>query len=165
MSIKYEIAQHATANPSNVLSGGTYGGHMFSIKLNSDTDNGNLVAVGDWIGLDQFAEATATKFEGKIVEKMGNGNYLVMVTDPGDSVLVYQVPVGAEDWTNTWKKESNLYNVAGDIVRCYGLVKYDRFEVSKEGFYGTPEVGKSITGVDKKKMVVGAVTNTTPEGN
>ncbi len=31
MSIKYEIAKHATANPSNVLSGGTYGGHMFSI--------------------------------------------------------------------------------------------------------------------------------------
>lgn len=25
MSIKYEIAKHATANPSNVLSGGTYG--------------------------------------------------------------------------------------------------------------------------------------------
>ena len=24
MAIKYEIAKHATANPSNVLSGGTY---------------------------------------------------------------------------------------------------------------------------------------------
>ena len=46
MSIKYEIAKHATANPSNVLSGGTYGGHMFSILLGSDTDNGNLIAVG-----------------------------------------------------------------------------------------------------------------------
>lgn len=48
MSIKYEIAKHATANPSNVLSGGTYGGHMFSILLGSDADNGNLIAVGDW---------------------------------------------------------------------------------------------------------------------
>ena len=154
MSIKYEIAKHATANPSNVLSGGTYGGHMFSILLGSDTDNGNLIAVGDWDSLDLFKEAAVTKFEGKIVEKMGNGNYLVLVTDPGDAVLVYQVPVGAEEWTNEWKKESNLYNKTGGIVRCYGLVKYDRFEVSAEGFNGTPEVGSSITGVANKKLTV-----------
>ena len=72
MSINYDIDQHATANPSNVVSGGTYGGHMFSILLTSDTDNGNLVAVGDWLSLDLFAEATVTKFTGKIVEQMGN---------------------------------------------------------------------------------------------
>lgn len=154
MSINYKITSHSTCNPSNVLSGGTYGGHMFSIQLESDADNGNLVAVGDWLSLDLFAEATATKFEGKIVEQMSNGNYLVLVTDPGDAVLVYQVPVGAEDWTNTWKKESNLYNVAGDVVRAYGLVKYDRFEVSAEGFEGTPTVGATISGVTNKKLTV-----------
>lgn len=155
MSIKYEIEKHAVANPSNVLSGGTYGGHMFSVKLTSAADNGNLVAIGDWIGLDLFEEAEVTTFEGKIVEVMPNGNFLVMVTDPGDATLVYQVPVAAEDWTNTWKKESNMYNETGDIVRTYGLVKYDRFEVSKEGFTGEdPEVGKKITGVSSKKMTV-----------
>lgn len=156
MSIKYNVDQHATANPSNVVSGGTYGGHMFSIQLDTDTDNGNLIAVGEWIGLDLFAEAAVTKFEGKIVEKMSNGNYLVLVEDPGDAVLVYSVPVGAEDWTNNWKKESNLYNEAGSIARAYELKKWDRFEVSAEGFNGTPEVGKSITGVADKKMTIGA---------
>ncbi len=77
--------------------------------MGSDTDNGNLIAVGDWDSLDLFKEAAVTKFEGKIVEKMGNGNYLVLVTDPGDAVLVYQVPVGAEEWTNEWKKEKATY--------------------------------------------------------
>lgn len=155
MSVFYEIEKHATANPSNVLAG-EYGAHMFSIQLESDCDNGNLVAAGDWLSLDLFAEAAVTKFTGKIVEKMGNGNYLVLVEDPGDALLVYQVPVGAEEWTNTWKKESNLYNKAGDVVRAYELKKWDRFEVSAEGFSGTPAVGKAITGVTTKKMVVGA---------
>ena len=127
---------------------------MFSVELTTDADNGNLIAVGDWKSLDLYTEAAVTTFEGKIVEKMGNGNYLVLVTDPGDAVLVYNVPVGAEDWTNTFNKESNLYNVAGDRVRCYGLHKYDTFEVSAEGFDGTPEVGKVITGVSAKKMTV-----------
>lgn len=154
MNITYTISQHAVANPSNVLAA-NYGEHMFSILLDSDADNGNLIAVGDWKSLDLFAEKAVTTFTGKVVEKMANGNYLVLVTDPGDAVLVYNVPVGAEDWTNTWKKESNLNNKAGDIVRCYGLRKYDRFEVSKEGFTTEPTVGAEITGVTNKKMTVG----------
>lgn len=154
MSIFYEIAKHATANPSNVLAG-EYGAHMFSVQLESDTDNGNLIAVGEWLSLDLFAEAEATSFTGKIVERMGNGNWLVLVEDPGDAVLVYQVPVAAEEWTNTFKKESNMYNKAGDVVRCYELKKWDRFEVSAEGFEGEPAVGAAITGVSNKKMVIG----------
>ena len=116
MSIFYEIQKHATANPSNILAA-EYGAHMFSVELSSDCDNGNLIKVGEWLSLDLFAEEAATSFTGKIVEKMGNGNYLVLVEDPGDAVLVYQVPVAAEEWTNTWKKESNMYNKAGDVVR------------------------------------------------
>lgn len=154
MSIFYEIAKHATANPSNILAA-EYGAHMFSILLDSDCDNGNILGVGDWISLDLFAEAEAPAFEGKIVEQMGNGNYLVMVTADTDAVLAYQVPIAAEEWTNTFKKESNMYNKAGDVVRCYGLRKWDRFEVSAEGFEGTPTVGAAITGVSNKKMVVG----------
>lgn len=154
MHVGYVISQHANCLPSNVLAA-TYGNHMFSIKLTSDTDNGNLIGVGDWDSLDVFAEDTPTSFTGEIVEKMADGNYLVLVTADTDAVLVYQVPVGAEDWTNEWKKELNLYNKAGDIVRCYGLVKYDRFEVSEAGFDGTPTVGASITGVSNKKLKVG----------
>lgn len=154
MSIFYQLATHATALPSNVLAG-EYGAHMFSVLLDSDTDNGNLVAIGDWLSLDLFAEKAVTSFKGKIVEQMGNGNYLVLVEEPGDATLVYQVPVGAEEWTNTFKKESNLYNKAGDIVRTYELKKWDRFEVSKEAFDGEPKVGAAIASVSNKKMVIG----------
>ena len=153
MSMFYEIAKHATANPSNVLAA-EGGAHMYSILLDSDTDNGNLIAVGEWESLDLFAEAAVTTFEGKIVEQMGNGNYLVLVENPGDAILVYNVPVGAEEYNNRFKLESNLYNKAGDIVRCYGLVKHDRFEVSKEAFSGTPTVGAEIKSVAGKKMVI-----------
>lgn len=154
MSIFYEIAKHATANPSNLLAA-EGAAHMYSILLDSDTDNGNLIAVGKWDSLDLFKEAAVTEFEGEIVEQMGNGNYLVLVKNPGDAVFVYQIPVGAEEWNNSFKKESNLYNKAGDIVRCYGLVKHDRFEVSKEGFEGEPVVGAKINSVSNKKMVIG----------
>lgn len=154
MSVFYEIAKHAVANPSNILAA-EGGAHMYSVLLDTDTDNGNLVGIGEWLSLDLFAEAEVTIFTGKIVEKMGNGNYLVLVENPGDACFVYQVPVGAEEWTNAWKKESNLYNKAGDRVRVYGLVKHDRFEVSAEGFEGTPVVGAAITGVANKKMVIG----------
>lgn len=155
MSIYYKIDRHATCNPSNILAA-EGGAHMYSIQLESDADNGNICKAGDWLSLDLFAEAPASGFTGKIVEKMGNGNYLVLVEDPADCLLIYQVPVGAEDYNNTFKKESNLYNLAGDRVRAYGLVKHDRFEVSAEGFNGTPEVGKAITGVTNKKMDVEA---------
>lgn len=154
MSVFYEIAKHATCLPSNVLAA-EGGAHMYSVELGSDADNGNLIGIGEWKSLDLFEEAAAPAFTGKIVEKMANGNYLVLVTADTDACLVYQVPVGAEEWTNKWKAESNLYNKAGDIVRVYGLVKHDRFEVSAEGFEGDPAVGAEITGVTNKKMVVG----------
>lgn len=155
MAINYSIAKHAFCNPANVLAQ-NYGEHMFSIELNSDTDNGNLVAVGDYKSLDLFTEAEVTTFEGKIVQKMGNGNFLVLVTEPGDAVLVYEKPLIAEEYSNNFKKLSNFYNKAGAVVRCYGLHKYDRFEVSAEAFNGTPEVGKTISSVSNKKMVIGA---------
>ena len=153
MTIAYTIAKHAVANPSNVLAA-EGGEHIYNILLSTDADNGNLVAVGDWAEYDVFEEAAVTTFEGKVVEKMPNGNWLVLVTEPGDACLVYQAPIAAEDWTESWKKESNMYNKAGDIVRSYGLHLHDRFEVSAEGFSATPTVGATISGVASKKMVI-----------
>ena len=155
MFIKYELGKHATANPSNLLAA-EQGEHIFSVELTTDADNGNLIAIGDLKSFDLFKEKAVTTFTGKIVQKMPNGNFLVLVEDAGDACLVYNVPVAAEEFTSRWKNESVMYNKAGSIVRAYGLRKWDRFEVSAEGFTGTPEVGKSITGVADKKMTVGA---------
>ena len=60
----------------------------------------------------------------------------------------------AEDWTNTWKKESNFYNANGDVVRGYDLHKGDVFEVSADGFDGEPAEKATVT-CENKKLKIG----------
>ena len=155
MHVAMSTTKHATALPSNVLAQ-DYGAHIFNIELASAADNGNLVAAGDWKELDVFEEGAVTTFTGKIVQKMPNGNWLVLVTNPGDALLVYQKPLTQYDSPAELTKEEFFYNKAGDIVRCYELRKWDRFEASAEAFTGTPAEGASISGVASKKMTIGA---------
>lgn len=156
MSVAFSVTKHAMGYPSNVLAQRS-GEHVFSIKLSTDTDNGNLVAAGDWDGLDVFKEAAVTTFGGKIIQKMSNGNWLVLVTNPGDALLVYEKPLSPYESPKDLLSEKAFYNKAGDRVRAYGLHKFDRFEVSDEAFSGAdPAVGKVISAVTDKKMVVPA---------
>lgn len=154
MDIHYSVDQHAVALPNNVLSQ-DYAGHIFNVYLSTDTDNGNLVKIGDWKEYDVFNEAAVTEFEGKIVQKMPNGNWLVLVTNPGDAKLVYQKPLNPVESPREFTKESAMYNKAGSIVRAYELHEFDRFELSDLGFDGTPSVGATISGVSNKKLTVG----------
>lgn len=152
MAIKYSIDKHAIAFPSKLLAQNG-GKHIYNIELATDTDNGNLVARGAFIDLDTYEEATASTFEGVIQKQAANGNWYVEVVNPGDSLFVYMQAFIAEDWTNKWKKESNFYNAAGDMVRGYELAVGDVFEVSAEGFTGTPVAGATVS-VANKKLVV-----------
>ena len=147
-------ATHARALPSNVVSQ-RYGNHMPSVRIDTDTDNGNLIAVGDWVAWDYFAEAAVTSFTGKIIAQDKNGDWVVLVTDPGDAVFVYQKPLTPYESPEQLLSEKTMYNQAGDIVRTYVLTKFDRITVSTEGFTGNdPAVGATISGVTNKKMVV-----------
>ena len=155
MTVDFQVGAHAVGYPNNVLAQ-RQGEHVYSVQLTTDADNGNLVAIGDWDRMDVFKEAAVTDFEGKIVEQMSDGNWLVLVTDPGDACLVYQKPLTPYEAPASLRAESAMFNKAGSVVRCYGLHKHDRFEVSAAGFSGTPAKGKCITGVTGKKLVVGA---------
>lgn len=107
MAIKYAIEKHAIAFPSKLVA--QQGGeHIYNIELKNDTDNGQLVAKGKFLDLDLYEEGTVTEFEGKIQKQAANGNWYVEVVEPGDALFVYMQAFIAEDWTNTWKKESNL---------------------------------------------------------
>ena len=152
MAIKYSIEKHAVAFPSKLLAQNG-GKHIYNVELATDTDNGNLVARGAFIDLDLYEEAAATTFEGVIQKKAANGNWYVEVKNPGDALFVYMQAFIAEEWTNKFKKESNFYNAAGETVRAYELAVGDVFEVSAEGFNGTPEAGKTVS-VANKKLVV-----------
>lgn len=153
MAIRYEIEKHAVAFPSKLLAQNG-GKHIYNIVLSTDTDNGNLIARGDWDSLDLYKEAAVTTFEGVVREQAANGNWYVEVTNPGDALLVYQQPVIAEEWTNRFKKTSNFFNAAGDRVRCYELAVGDIFEVSAEGFSKTPTKGAKIQAVADKKLTL-----------
>ena len=152
MAIKYSIEKHAVAFPSKLLAQNG-GKHIYNIELATDTDNGNLVKRGDFIDLDLYEEDTAATFAGVIQKQAANGNWYVEVTDPGDALFVYMQAFIAEEWTNKFKAEANFYNAAGDIVRGYELAVGDVFEVSAEGFTGTPEAGKTVSVADKKLVV------------
>lgn len=150
--IKYVIEEHAVAFPSKLVAQNG-GEHIYNIELATDTDNGNLVAKGDFIDIDLYAEAEVTEFEGVIRRQANNGNWYVEVVNPGDALFVYMPAYIAEDWTNKWKAEKNFYNASGETVRGYGLHVGDIFEVSELGFDGTPDAGKTVT-VASKKLVV-----------
>lgn len=153
MAIKYAIEKHGTAFPSKVLAH-EGGAHIFNIELSADCDNGNVVKKGEWISLDLYAEDTASTMKGVIRQQATNGNWYIEITEnPDHELFVYQVPIIAEEWTNSFKKESNFYNLAGDVVRAYDLAVGDIVEVSAEGFTGTPVAGAEVTVANKKFVV------------
>lgn len=155
MAIRYAIEKHAVAGASKLLAT-NYGGHIYNVTLSSDTDNGNIIKRGDWISFDNYAEDTATTFNGVIRQQAANGNwYVEVLEDMGfDALLVYNVPVIEEDFNNKFKAESNYFVAKGEVARAHQLYKGDIFEVSAEGFDGDPEVGATITSISDKKLVV-----------
>ena len=57
------------------------------------------------------------------------------------------------NYDSRFKDDKLFYNAAGDVVRAYVLHKHDIYELSKEGFEGTPEVGKTVTITGRKHVV------------
>ena len=154
MAIKFEIEKHAYCFPTKVLAGNG-GEHILNIELTNDADNGSIVSVGDYVSFDNYKEAADTaNFEGKIIDVAADGNFYVEVVNPADCVLIYEVPVIAEqNYDSRFSSIKNFYNVAGDVVRGYVLHKHDIYELSEEGFEGTPEVGKTVTITGRKHVV------------
>lgn len=153
MAIKYTFDTHAIAFPSKTLAS-KGGRHIYNIQLTTDTDNGNFVGKGDFVELDLYKEATVATISAKIVGKAANGHFYVEITADTDALFVYQEPLIAEEYSNTFKAERNFYNAKGDVVRAYELAKGDVVEISAEGFDGTPVVGTEITAISDKKLKI-----------
>ena len=146
--------KHAVAESTNLKA--TIVGNIWNIKATDDIDNGCIVKRGDYVAPEYYAEAAATEFTGKIIEKAANGNFRVEVTAVGElEGLVLSVPLIYEEYTTRMQEESNFYNAKGDLLRVYQLYVGDVFTLSAEGFDGTPEVGKTVSVVSKKVKVTG----------
>lgn len=148
-----QFTKHAVAGSSKLKA--TVAGHIFNIKIDEDLDNGTLVAKGDYVAPEVYKAKDSTGFAGVILDRAANGNWYVEVTEPGDALLLLSVPLIYEEYTKSMQHESNFYNAAGDIVRAYELYENDIFELSAEGFEGTPEKGKAVT-VENKRLKIGA---------
>lgn len=154
MAIKFSIEKHAVAYPSMMLA--TNGGkHIYSVELDKDTDNGQIVAKGAWKGQQYYGVKDSTGVEAVVLEQAANGNWYVEITKPADGLFIYQVPMIEEEYTKEFQKESNFYNLKGDIVRAYEMAVGDIVEVSEGGFNVKPEAGKTLT-VENRKFKVAA---------
>lgn len=160
MAVDYSLnATHAVAFPSKLqaASGSPF---IFNITLTEDLDNGTLIGKGDWLSFNNYeqddAPGSGAAFAGVIQEQAADGNWYVEVTsvDPiTPTLLVYQDPILPTNWTNEFQSLKAFYNEEGDVVRAYQLAPHDIFELSAEGFDGTPSKGKAVS-VDNGKLKV-----------
>lgn len=147
----FNFSKHAVAGSSKLKA--TVAGNIYSVKIDEDLDNGSILAKDAWLAPEYYSAKDSTGFAGVIVEQAANGNWYVEVTEPGNALLVLQVPMIYEEYTTQCQHESNFYNEAGDIVRCYELVKGDIFELSAEGFNGDPVKGATVSVTNKQVTV------------
>lgn len=155
MAIKNTIAQFPVAYPSKVVA--RDGVHLYSIQHDDDLWNGAVIAKGDYVSLDLYKEAEATKMNAKIVDTAANGNYYVEILEDipaSQALLVYNPPVIEEEYNKTFQLESNFYIPAEMEARAYSLREGDIVELSKDNFTGTVTVGASITSIADKKWVI-----------
>ena len=155
MAIKYVISQFPTAFPTKCLAS-KYAAHILNIELTEDAWNGKMIAKGDYKSLDLYSEGLVapTEFKGKVLEKAPNGQWYVEVEDATDVYMVYNTPLIEEEYSNTFKKETNFFVPAGEVARAYTLCKNDVIALSEDNFDGTPTKGAAITGVSGGKLTV-----------
>ena len=140
--------KHAVAGSTRLTATKTVGGHgICDIRITLDLDNGSIVGKGALEKGQVYAMAAPTTFAGKIIDKAANGNWYVEVTSAENAYLVLTTPITYYDYTAAMRDESTFYNANGDIVRAYSLFVGDIFELSAEGFLGTP-AKNAVVGVD-----------------
>lgn len=138
--------KHAVAGSTNLKATYDYGADgIRDIQISKDLDNGTIIGQGDFIEGQVYAMTAPTAFTGTIIDKAPNGNWYVQVATATNAFLVLQVPVTPYDYTHPMRQESTFYNEQGDIVRSYKLFQGDVFELSTEGFDGTPAKGASVS--------------------
>ncbi len=152
MSIKITVEKHGVAFPTDVLAGNG-GEHIYSLLMDKDRSNGEVVAVDAWQGMQYFSVKAPTGFAAEVLEQAANGNWYVRVTTAGDAVIIRSVPMIEEEYTKDIQAEANFYNAKDEIARGYRAHEGDIWELSEDLFVGTPEAGKTLSIKDSKWLV------------
>lgn len=156
MSFKYAFTEYPVAGVSKLLA--TNGGaHIYNVTLSTEAWNGAIVKRGNWNSFDNYAEDTATTFNGIVRGQAANGNwYIEVLADLGfDALIVYNPPVVEAEWGTMASAEKHFYLKAGEVARAHELKRGDIFEVSANACSGADlEEGATISTISNKKLVV-----------
>lgn len=137
-------AGHIVAESTNILSTHFGGGHVYSIAISEDMDNGLLVA---------RAEYVAEEYEDEVwnMKEYAEGDEPLLLLNP--PILPFAELQG-------YATEDRFYNAEGDRVRAYTLRMGDRITLSENAFDVAPEVKQYVTfdAAEKKYVVSDAKT-------
>ena len=120
---------HIICESTNILSSNFGGGHIYSITITEDMDNGLLVA-RDVYDDKEYEDETWT------MKKYEAGDEPLLLLNP---------PVVPFTALKTYADEDRFYNAKGDRVRAYTLRIGDRFSLSEVAFDKAPEEKKYVT--------------------
>lgn len=140
------IVKHAVAGSTRLAATNATGGDgIVDIKVSKDLDNGVIIGKGALVAGEVYAMAAPTTFTGKIIDKAANGNWYVEVLTASNAYLLLTSPSTPYDFTTAMAAESTFYNEKDSIGRAYKLHVNDVFELSAEGFDGTPAKDASVS--------------------
>lgn len=131
---------HIVAESTNILSTNFGGGHIYSIAISEDMDNGLLVARADYV---------AEEYEDEVwnMKEYAAGDEPLLLLNP---------PLLPMTELRGYNTEDKFYNAQGDRVRAYTLRIGDRITLSENAFDVAPAAKQYVTfDAAAKQYVVG----------
>ena len=133
---------HIVAESTNILSTEFGGGHIYSVKIGEDMDNGLLVCKDAYVG-DQYWSAK---------------NYVA----GEEPIFILNPPVVPFTQLKGYADEDRYYNAKDDVVRGYTLRVGDRVSLSENAFDKAPALNQYVTyDAEAKNYVVGDAIDST----
>ena len=128
--------KHIVAESTNILATHFGGGHIYSITVGEDMDNGLIVCRNEYLGDETWSAKDYTKGE--------------------EPLFLLNPPVVPFTQLKGYADEDRFYNKTGDRVRAYTLRVGDRISLSEKAFDKAPAEKQYVTyDADSKQYVVG----------
>lgn len=122
-------ANHIICESTNILSTNFGGGHIYSVAIAEDMDNGLLVARAEYANEEYEDEVWNAK-------AYAAGDEALLLLNP---------PLLTMTELRGYATEDRFYNAAGDRVRAYTLRLGDRITLSENAFDAAPAVKQYVT--------------------
>lgn len=133
--------KHIVAESTNILATHFGGGHIYSITIGEDMDNGLIVCRDEYLGDETWSAKDYVKGE--------------------EPLFLLNPPVVPFTQIKGYADEDRFYNKADDRVRAYTLRVGDRVSLSENAFATVPAENQYVTyDADAKQYIVGAADKT-----